>query len=149
MQRFLTHAAAWSLCLFALGCASAPTATPIPASNTCAQCNDGICKMCEPATCPACTTGQPCACCDDAQATVQATLAQGRGYASAAGLSCPQCSNNLDQQLLKVPGVSDVVVDLGTGVVTFAVADNAEISDAKIKAAIQDAGFSVNRVELP
>jgi len=31
------------------------------------------------------------------------------------GLSCPLCATNIDQQVEKLPGVSDVKVDLSTG----------------------------------
>ena len=66
------------------------------------------------------------------------------------GMGCPQCANNVDKQLLKVPGVEQVKVNLGTGnvLVTFA-DDAARPSQAQLAKAVSNSGYTLVRVQTP
>lgn len=64
------------------------------------------------------------------------------------GLSCPNCSANIDLQIQEVQGVAGVQVDLGTGFVDVAF-DGTEPkpSAAELATAVTDAGFTVIAVD--
>lgn len=60
------------------------------------------------------------------------------------GLSCPLCATNVDKQLLAVPGVSGVDVDLGSGEVKLAFsALGQHPSRADLRRAIVDSGYTL------
>ena len=59
------------------------------------------------------------------------------------GLGCPLCAHNIDKQLLEVPGVQRVSVDLGTGTVVVALAGQPRPSPADLAAAVERAGFTL------
>lgn len=65
------------------------------------------------------------------------------------GLSCPQCAHNVDQQLLKAPGVQAVEVDLGAGEVHLKLADSPKPTRAQLARAIDQAGFTLVNIEAP
>lgn len=59
------------------------------------------------------------------------------------GMSCPLCAHNIKQQLVKQPGVNDVSINLGKGLVIVSVDGKAKVTrDAYVKA-ISDSGFTV------
>ncbi|SDG05551.1 Copper chaperone CopZ [Blastococcus aurantiacus] len=57
------------------------------------------------------------------------------------GMTCGHCVNSVTEEVTQVPGISDVDVDLATGGLT--VSSDAEIDDAAIRAAVEEAGYSV------
>jgi copper chaperone CopZ len=60
------------------------------------------------------------------------------------GLSCPLCATNVDKQLLAIPGVSDVRVDLGSGEVTLAFSPlMPHPSRADLRRAVADSGYTL------
>ncbi len=59
------------------------------------------------------------------------------------GMSCPLCAHNIKQQLVKQPGVRDVKIDLGQGIVTVFVSESAPVKRDAYVQAISDSGFTV------
>ncbi len=57
------------------------------------------------------------------------------------GMTCGGCANNVAGELKRLEGVSDVEVDLGSGVVTIT-SDGPVTADA-VAAAVHDAGYEV------
>ena len=56
------------------------------------------------------------------------------------GMSCDHCVHAVTGEVTKVAGVSDVVVDLAANTVTVT---SAALDDAAIRAAIDEAGYTV------
>jgi copper chaperone len=56
------------------------------------------------------------------------------------GMNCGHCVNAINAEVTKVDGVVDVVVDLATQTVTVAGDD---LDDVRVRAAIDDAGYTV------
>lgn len=65
------------------------------------------------------------------------------------GMSCPLCANNVDKQLLTVPGVMSVNVDMGSGEVKVAFAPKARVTKAQLAKAIDSSGFTLVEVRTP
>ena len=65
------------------------------------------------------------------------------------GFACPFCANKLDKQMLKIAGVKEVIVDLGTGMVQVVVDKNSVPTREAIEQAVEDAGFTLNSVTFP
>lgn len=65
----------------------------------------------------------------------------------AEGLSCPQCSSNINMAIKKLDGVEKVAVNLETGRIGVLVDPNFGPSAERIAKAVRDAGFDVARVE--
>lgn len=64
------------------------------------------------------------------------------------GLGCPLCATNIDKQLVRVDGVDSVDVDLSNGKVTLLLKPGAaHPSPAVLGAAVEDAGFTLVKVE--
>jgi len=64
------------------------------------------------------------------------------------GLSCPLCSNNLDGQLRRIPGVANAAIDLKTGAVTVTFTDGHRVTRADLGKAVEDAGFTLKDIRL-
>ena len=65
------------------------------------------------------------------------------------GMSCPLCASNVDTQLLNVPGVESVRVDMGTGEVKVALAPEARVTRAQLAKAVDSSGFTLVEVRVP
>lgn len=65
------------------------------------------------------------------------------------GMSCPLCANNIDKQLLKVPGVEKVAVNLGNGEVHVRLAVAPRPTADELTRAIERSGFTLARIEMP
>jgi len=65
------------------------------------------------------------------------------------GLSCPLCANNIDKQLKRVPGVDSVRVDLGDGKVKVKLADAGRPTRRDLAKAVEQSGFTLDRIETP
>lgn len=64
------------------------------------------------------------------------------------GMGCPLCATNIDKQLKRLPGIKDVKVDLGVGVVTLTLQPGApHPSPARLGDAVEDAGFTLVKIE--
>jgi|GEM_PF-3742260 len=63
------------------------------------------------------------------------------------GMSCPLCAHNIEQQLTKIDGVSNVRIDLGEGKVFADVENPTDGTQWAMKQAIGDAGFTALDVE--
>lgn len=61
------------------------------------------------------------------------------------GLSCPLCSKNIYKQVKRIPGVGEVVTDLGTGIITVRFVQGSQGNKEMIVKAIEAAGFTVAR----
>ncbi len=60
------------------------------------------------------------------------------------GMSCPKCANNIDRQLRSMPGVADLSIDLGLGVVRVGFDEGAaHPSRADLASAIDRTGFTL------
>src|SRR3954447_22143337 len=92
------------LMLFPLihGCQSAPTDPPSAAA--------AAAGTTAPATPPATASSS----------SSSSAMTGGKAILVVYGMGCPMCSNNIDKQLMHVPCVQKVNVDLGTGNVTVA-----------------------------
>jgi copper chaperone CopZ len=65
------------------------------------------------------------------------------------GMSCPLCANNVDKQLLDVPGVTAVQVDMSNGQVAVALAAGAGVSRKQLADAVHRSGFTLAEVHVP
>jgi copper chaperone CopZ/outer membrane murein-binding lipoprotein Lpp len=63
------------------------------------------------------------------------------------GLGCPQCASNIDFQLKRVRGVSDVFTDLSNGKVTVSLAGGRPPSPHLLSEAVKDAGMTLVKIE--
>jgi copper chaperone len=61
------------------------------------------------------------------------------------GMSCGHCAAHVEQALKEVCGVKTVKVDLAAKLASVELAH--EVDDEKLKAAIDEAGYEVTRIE--
>lgn len=57
------------------------------------------------------------------------------------GMTCGHCVASVTEEIERIPGVSDVDVDLGTGSVI--VTSDTELSEEAVRTAVQEAGYSL------
>jgi copper chaperone len=55
------------------------------------------------------------------------------------GMTCGHCVASVTEEVSEVPGVTDVAVDLETGLLT--VTSDAPVDDAAVRAAVAEAGY--------
>ncbi len=65
------------------------------------------------------------------------------------GLACPYCVHNIEKQLVSMPGVERVHVDLPTGKVRVALEVVSPATRESLTGAIDDSGFTLDRIEMP
>ena len=65
------------------------------------------------------------------------------------GLACPYCVHNVNRQLIALPGVEHVHVELATGRVSVALDTEQPASRQQLVNAIDDSGFTLDRIEMP
>ena len=63
------------------------------------------------------------------------------------GMGCPQCSSNVDKQLLAVKGVQNVHVNLGDGKVTVGLSQEEPPTARQLAAAIKKSGYTLVRID--
>lgn len=63
------------------------------------------------------------------------------------GLGCPMCSESITILLEQVDGVRDSRVDLSNGVVSVDLDPSVAVSDAALRAAVDDGGFTFRSIE--
>ena len=74
------------------------------------------------------------------------TVGPGRYTLAVDGMSCPKCISNVDFQLVRIPGVKDVAVDMKGGLVHLTLADGRSATKADLARAVTDAGFTLTSV---
>ena len=82
-------------------------------------------------------------------ATSSAPLSSGSVTLIVHGMSCPLCASNVDKQLLEVPGVTNALVDMGTGEVRVRFAPNARVTRKQLEVAVHRSGFTLAEVLVP
>ena len=66
------------------------------------------------------------------------------------GMGCPLCANNVDKQLLKIPNVRAVNVDLGSGRVRVTMAPGAQPpARPQLARAVEHSGYTLVKVQTP
>lgn len=65
------------------------------------------------------------------------------------GMACPLCVTNVDKQLMGVPGVLDVSVNLGTGEVRARLSPENPPTREQLARAVERSGLTVDRIEMP
>ncbi len=63
------------------------------------------------------------------------------------GLACPFCAYGIEKQLTALEGVQSIEVDINEGLVVVTMAEGAEIAEADLQQAVNDAGFTLRKVE--
>ncbi len=63
------------------------------------------------------------------------------------GMSCPFCAYGVEQKLRRLEGVTDLTVELSTGLATLTLEDDADISNEVLIRTVEDAGFEVAKIE--
>jgi len=59
------------------------------------------------------------------------------------GMTCSHCVNSVGSEIKKIPGVTDVQVDLASGTVT--VISDQPVDDTAVAAAVDEAGYELAR----
>lgn len=93
-----------------------------------------------------CQSGQTAA---PAQSTAAAPADAPKAVLHVKGMSCPLCAHAIDVQLRRLPGVTQVRIDLGSGQVTASLAQGARPTDDQFAQAIKDSGFTLDRIVPP
>ena len=57
------------------------------------------------------------------------------------GMTCGHCVASVTEEISQIPGVNDVTVDLASGGLT--VSGVADVDDAAVRAAVEEAGYQV------
>ena len=65
------------------------------------------------------------------------------------GMACPQCAYNVDLQLLKVPGVESVKVEMNSGRVLATLSPTSPPTSEQLAEAIKNTGFTLVRIDMP
>jgi copper chaperone CopZ len=65
------------------------------------------------------------------------------------GMSCPLCANNVDKTLLEVPGVTDVAVDMSTGIARVTLDGKTPVTPRQLATAVDRSGFSLQSIDTP
>jgi mercuric ion binding protein len=63
------------------------------------------------------------------------------------GLVCAFCAQGIEKKLRKFPATADVVVSLEERLVAVALHDGQDISDADLRKALTNAGYTVTAIE--
>lgn len=57
------------------------------------------------------------------------------------GMTCAHCVGSVTEEVTKIPGVTDVQVDLASGAVT--IASETPVEETAVKAAVDEAGYEL------
>lgn len=60
------------------------------------------------------------------------------------GMTCGHCEMSVREEVSQIPGVTDIQVSAATG--TLQVTASGDVDDAKVLAAVEEAGYSALRV---
>lgn len=76
-----------------------------------------------------------------------ANACRGNAVVAVNGMACPFCAYGLRKELLNLPAVKDVQVDLNKSQATVAVKQDSEVTEAEIAQAVKKAGFTPGSVQ--
>ena len=62
------------------------------------------------------------------------------------GMSCPFCAYGAEQKLKKLDGVTDLTIELSTGLATLTLEESADIPNERLQETVKDAGFEVAKI---
>ena len=65
------------------------------------------------------------------------------------GMGCPLCANNVDKELLSVPGVSSAVIDMGNGTVKLTFTEGNRPTPNRLAQSVKNAGFTFKGITIP
>ncbi len=65
------------------------------------------------------------------------------------GMACPFCATNLEGQLEKVKGVAKITIDLGTGKIVMVLDPTMPATKEALARAVDNSGFTLDRIEMP
>lgn len=65
------------------------------------------------------------------------------------GMSCPLCANNVDKQVLALPGVDGVDIDMGSGEVRVRLDGSGRTTRAMLARAVDRSGFTLESIRVP
>ncbi len=65
------------------------------------------------------------------------------------GMACPLCANNIDKELLSLPGVAKADVDMGNGKVRLEFAGETRPTPKQLAQAVDHAGFTYKGITVP
>lgn len=82
----------------------------------------------------------------DSRAAALAAVSEGAVVLEVRGMACPKCVTNADLQLLKLPGVSRVRIDMRHGLVEVSLDGSPPPTRAAFEKAIDDAGLTLVEV---
>lgn len=57
------------------------------------------------------------------------------------GMSCSHCENAVQEEVLQIPGVESATVSASEGALDIHAADGAQVDDADVVAAVEEAGY--------
>lgn len=63
------------------------------------------------------------------------------------GMSCMHCVKHVHDAVMEIPGVSNVNVDLKGKDAVVEFKDGTDVTDEKLKSAVEDAGYDVVKIE--
>ena len=63
------------------------------------------------------------------------------------GLGCPLCAGNIDKQLMRVPGIENVKVNLNDGTAIMRVDPSAGLTRSQLAKAIYESGFTLIKID--
>jgi mercuric ion binding protein len=64
------------------------------------------------------------------------------------GMACPFCAYGVEKKLKKVEGVKSIDIDIQKGIAILTVKDGGSINIAQVPGAIEDSGFTPDRIEI-
>jgi copper chaperone CopZ len=64
------------------------------------------------------------------------------------GLSCPFCAYGLEKKFKKIEGISDIKIDIKTGMLTFQLPAESEVSEESLRRRVKDAGFTPKEISF-
>ena len=63
------------------------------------------------------------------------------------GLGCPLCAGNVDKQLMRVPGVESVKVNLNDGTATVHISPTVTPTRSQLAKAVYESGFTLIKID--
>jgi copper chaperone CopZ len=65
------------------------------------------------------------------------------------GMACPLCASNIDKNLAAMPGVSNVKVDMGKGLIHVDLAGPTRPTARDLANVVEDSGFTYKGITIP
>ncbi|MCZ6553552.1 MAG: heavy-metal-associated domain-containing protein [SAR324 cluster bacterium] len=63
------------------------------------------------------------------------------------GLACPFCAYGLEKHINALEGIESIEIDIDEGTILVTMAEGAEIDEADLRQAVNDAGFTLRKVQ--